>query len=210
MKPSPDGVIPSSRQGSRHNSTEMYMQPCQNDWIYRIVTTLPRILTDLSILEFSDLPTLHPHFIRLISSFKTIQILRLVSLTFQSFSEIIQLINRLPQTKSLYMELCRWTKPARFYPSKRLRLEKMFLRTFPGHGGVNDVLDWARSSQCLSDLKAFDFGYLLSTHMAAIHAILLQCAHTLRFLSLVLSSDLSDPFGETQLNPSPSHNSDGT
>lgn len=209
MKPSPDGAIPSSRQQSRHSSTEMCMPPCHNDWIYRIVTTLPTILTDLSILEFSDLPALHPHFIRLISSFKTVQILRLVSLTCQSFSEIIQLINRLPQIKSLYMELCRWTQPARFYPSKRLRLEKLFLRTFVKHGGVDDVLDWARSSQCLSNLKAFDFGYLLSTHMAAIHDILQQCVHTLQFLSLVLGSDLSDPFGEPQINTTPSLNTDG-
>ncbi|KAJ3491393.1 hypothetical protein NLI96_g735 [Meripilus lineatus] len=31
--------------------------------------------------------------------------------------------------------------------------------------------------------------------MAAIHDILQQCVHTLQFLSLVLGSDLSDPFG---------------
>ena len=99
--------------------------PCYYDWIYKVLIQLPHLLVNLSILALFELPTLHPQFIRLVSRFKTVKGLTLWALNNQSFSEITQIVNHLPQLKSIYFCHSTWRQPVRFFPSHRLRLEQV-------------------------------------------------------------------------------------
>ncbi|KAJ3479721.1 hypothetical protein NLI96_g8868 [Meripilus lineatus] len=163
------------------------------NWIYKLLMQLPPLLKNLSALIFDGLPTLHPRFIRLVSCFKTVKALTLQNLSAQSFSEIIQLINRLPQLTFLNIGNMEWVRPARFFPSHRIRLEQ-FICDIASDGMMVDMLDWLESLQHLSGLRYLDIFIPKSSAMNKVHHILHRCTHSLRFLRLYSDSkDIFEP-----------------
>ncbi|KAJ3481794.1 hypothetical protein NLI96_g7416 [Meripilus lineatus] len=186
--PLPSQVNVISRDQTQDKVEEiMTIPPCYYNWIYKVLTRLPPLLVNLSILYLYGLPTLHPRFIRLISCFKTTRTLFLSDLENQSFSEIIQIVNRLPQLRIIYLTQPKWDRPVRFYPSRPFRLEEFSCLADDKHMNT-DTLDWLRSLQDLSRLRFLRIGRLQSSDWDKVHYILQQCMHSLRFLNL-LSSD---------------------
>ncbi|KAJ3481796.1 hypothetical protein NLI96_g7413 [Meripilus lineatus] len=175
----------------------MSIPPCYYNWIYKVLTRLPPLLVSPSILYLDQLPTLHPRFIRLVSCFKTTRTLFLSHLENQSFSEIIQIVNRLPQLKFIYLHQSKWDRPVRFFPSRPFRLEGFSCLAKDEHMNT-DTLDWLGSLQDLSRLPYLEIGYFQSSDWDKVHHVLQQCMHSLRFLNL-LSSD-ADIFGSLSLS----------
>ncbi|KAJ3482629.1 hypothetical protein NLI96_g6847 [Meripilus lineatus] len=165
---------------------EISTPPCCYNWIYKVLMHLPPLLINLSILILQELPTLHPRFIRLISCFKTVRALFLLTLESQSFSEIIQVVNRLPQLRSIRFYNSRWDQPARFFPSHRLRLEKLSCDA-DIEGTRTSILDWLGSLQDLSGLRLLQLSTLGGSNLIKLHHILQRCTHSLRYLDLPFS-----------------------
>ncbi|KAJ3475181.1 hypothetical protein NLI96_g12006 [Meripilus lineatus] len=161
--------------------------PCYYNWIYKVLTRLPPLLINLSILYLDKLPTLHPRFIRLVSCFKTIRMLFLSNLENQSFSEITQVINRFPQLRSINFLATKWDRPVRFFPSRSLRLEGIYCGANDEHSNT-DVLDWLGSLQDLSRLRLLRIDPFHRSDLNKVHRILQRCIHSLEFLDL-LSAD---------------------
>lgn len=186
-----------------HNETEeISIPPCYYDWIYKVLTRLPPLLVKLSTLEFRELPTLHPSFIRLVSCFKAVKILTLWNLSDQSFSEMIQLVNRLPCIKSLHVLDCDWNQPTHFFPSKRLQLERLHFNSIVDAVKTRkDVLNWLGSLRDLSQFTAIDFFLVNLCHMTKMYRVLQRCMHSLRFLYLAVNVPSSDPFGKPYMSP---------
>ncbi|KAJ3477427.1 hypothetical protein NLI96_g10467 [Meripilus lineatus] len=157
---SSDADIP-TRERTEIKVDEVPIPPCHYNWIYKVLIRLPPLLINLSVLHLHNLPALHPRFIRLVPCFKTVKTLTLQNLSSQSFSEIIQVVNRLPRLRSFRIHYSRWDLPARFFPSHRLRLEQLIcILVSEGSGGRDigtDVLDWLGSPQDLSGLQALLF-----------------------------------------------------
>ncbi|KAJ3479711.1 hypothetical protein NLI96_g8870 [Meripilus lineatus] len=182
---------------TQDNAEEIYIPPCYYNWIYKLLIRLPPLLKNLSALVLDRLPTLHPRFIRLVSCFKTVKALSLWDSSAQSFNEIIQLINRLPQLTFLGINDIEWVRPARFFPSQRLRLEQLVC-SVGSDGMMADMLDWLGSLQHLSGLRYVYLFDLESSAMSKTHHILHRCTHSLRFLSL--SSDSKNIYESLSLS----------
>lgn len=192
---SPKSII-SLRDQKQIDTERTHIPPCHYNWIYRILIRLPP-LTNLSTLQLFALPTLHPSFFRLASRFKAVKALFLHDLSKQSFTEIIQLVNCLPQLKFLLLFACQWNRHAQSFPTSRLRLEK--LNCFTLEGAEKDMLDWLGRLEDLSGLSALEFGNLTEpSDMVKLHPILQRCTHSLRyfFLDLELGDSRSDLFGK--------------
>lgn len=101
---------------------------CNHNWIYKVLTTLPPVLTNLHWLRLHHLPPLHPTSIPLISRFGNVQRLDLLKLHSLSFREIIRLVNSFPKLQSLYLDICEWKQPASFYARKRPHLLSIHIR----------------------------------------------------------------------------------
>ncbi|KAJ3474566.1 hypothetical protein NLI96_g12389 [Meripilus lineatus] len=157
--------------------------PCYYNWIYKVLTRLPPLLSNLSLLYFDKLPTLHPRFIRLVSCFKTIRTLCFSDLENQSFSEIIQVINRLPQLRSVFFLDTKWFRPVRFFPSRSLRFEGIYCEA-NGEYLNTDVIDWLGSLQDLSGLRLLQIAPLQRCNLNKMHRILQRCIHSLEFLNM--------------------------
>ncbi|KAJ3492327.1 hypothetical protein NLI96_g4 [Meripilus lineatus] len=185
---SPKPASPSQRPSVSLVEGKMSIPPCYYNWIYQVLTRLPTLLINLSILCLNDLPTLHPTFIRLVSCFKAIQTVILTDLEHQSFSEVIQVVNRLPQLKVIYIEDSKWDRPARFFPSRRLRVEAFYCTIDDKHLNT-DVLDWLGSLQDLSTLDHLRIDYLQSSDWNKAYHILQRCMHSLRFVNLFPSDE---------------------
>ncbi|KAJ3479413.1 hypothetical protein NLI96_g9089 [Meripilus lineatus] len=188
-----------SLRGQTQNKIEenMTIPPCYYNWIYKVLTRLPPLLVNLSFLRFDELPTLHPLFIRLVSCFKTIQTLLLTDLENQSFTEIIQAVNRLPQLRSIYFNDSKWDRPVRFFPSRRLQIEGFFCDADDRHM-ITDTLDWLGSLQDLSGFRHLRTGSLQSSGWNKMHHVLQRCRNSL--ISLDLGSSDADIFGSLSLS----------
>ncbi|KAJ3480756.1 hypothetical protein NLI96_g8129 [Meripilus lineatus] len=187
-------------QSQTQNKTERKsIPPCYYDWIYKVLIRLPPLLVNLSHLEFIRLPTLHPSFIRLASAFKTTRTISLQLLSNQSFIEIVQLINLLPQLTAFRLIHCRWNQPARFCPRDRNLFEKLHVAS--SDVGKKDVVTWLGSLQNLSSLSVLELEAPFdSFDVVKLHHILQRCVHSLRYLHLTLDDD--DPrFGEPCITP---------
>ncbi|KAJ3474300.1 hypothetical protein NLI96_g12535 [Meripilus lineatus] len=185
------------RDQTQNKAEDASIPPCYYNWIYKLLIRLPHLLDNLSILAFVSFPTLHPQFIRLVSCFKTVKALGLWDSSGQSFSEIIQLINRLPQLIFLYIEGMKWDRPARFFPSQQLRLEQLTC-SLTSNRMRADVLDWLGSLQHLSGLRCLEILSLESHDMSKVHHILNRYTHSLRFLDL--ASRTADIFESLSLS----------
>ncbi|KAJ3482626.1 hypothetical protein NLI96_g6844 [Meripilus lineatus] len=181
----PESGIP-LRDQTQDKVEVIYIPPCYYNWIYKVLMRLPPLLVNLSILSLRDLPALHPRFIRLVPCFKTVKALALQDLASQSFGEIIQLVNRLPQLRGLYFNDLKWDQPARFFPSHRLRLEHLFsfFDSSRSKGMMTDILDWLGSLKDLSGLRSLRFPLLDNSHSSKLHHVLRRCTPSLRFLDL--------------------------
>lgn len=188
----------SSHQRRQNNSKSHSPPPCHYNWVYEVLTALPPLLTNLSILDLMNLPALHPSFVCLVSRFTTIRTLRLYFVMSQSFREIIQVVNGLPQITTLHMYHCSWTRPAHFYPSKRLRLQIFYIKTLPDSPGLQwDVFNWMRSSQCLSTLRTLSFDDIRPSYIAhELRHELCQCVNTLQYFSLSWGRPGNNPFSK--------------
>ncbi|KAJ3492328.1 hypothetical protein NLI96_g3 [Meripilus lineatus] len=158
--------------------------PCYYNWIYKVLPQLLPLLVNLSFLSLHHLPTLHPLFVRLISCSKTIRSLFLSDLENQSFNEIIQVINRLPQLRSIYFQDTKWDRPVRFFPSRSLRFAGISWGANDEHGNT-DMLDWLGSLQDLSRLRLFQIYPFQRSDLNKVHRILQRCIHSLEFLNLL-------------------------
>ncbi|KAJ3482636.1 hypothetical protein NLI96_g6853 [Meripilus lineatus] len=184
LVPLPSSLSSSEPWHDRREVKPTTIPPCYYDWIYKVLIQLPHLLVNLSTLALFELPTLHPRFIRLVSRFKTVKGLTLWALNNQSFSEINQVINHLPQLKSIYFCYSTWRQPVRFFPSHRLRLEQV--ACLPSKYVETDMLDWLGSLQCLSGLRYLQW-IPQATDIASenkLHHLLQRCRHTLRYLDL--------------------------
>ncbi|KAJ3479710.1 hypothetical protein NLI96_g8871 [Meripilus lineatus] len=188
---SSESTIPLRNQ-TRDKPEGISIPPCYYNWIYKLLIHLPPLLKNLSTLTLNKLPTLHPRFIGLVSCFKTVKALSLWDSSAQSFSEIIQLINRLPQLTFLRINSMKWVRPARFFPSHRLRPQQLICDAV-SDGLMEDMLDWLGSLQHLSGLRYLDLFNLKSSDLNKMHHILHRCTHSLRYISLSLDSE--DIFG---------------
>ncbi|KAJ3482778.1 hypothetical protein NLI96_g6752 [Meripilus lineatus] len=193
LVPSNPPMFAESDIQTQNMAEELSIPPCHYNWIYKVLIRLPSLLINLSILRLHNLPTLHPRFIHLVSCFKTVKTLSLRSLSKQSFNEIIQLVNRLPQLRCFHLSLCQWAQPARFFPSKRLRLEKLKWTTT--QSVEKDLLNWLGSLQVLSGLNALELWYPADTDdITKFDVILQRCVRSLRYFSLQADVSGHDPF----------------
>ncbi|KAJ3474474.1 hypothetical protein NLI96_g12437 [Meripilus lineatus] len=176
--------------------------PCYYNWIYKVLSQLLPLLANLSFLSLHRLPTLHPLFVRLISCSKTIRSLFLSELENQSFSEIIRIINRLPQLRSIYFHDTKWGRPVRFFPSRSLRFEGISCGADDEHLNT-DMLEWLGSLQDLPRLRILEIGLFQRSDLNKVHRILQRCVHSLEFLEL-FSSD-ANMFGKPCPTPTASH-----
>lgn len=190
---SPNSEVP-MREQPQVKAEETPTPPCYYNWIYQVLTRLPSLLVNLSNLSLCQLPTLHPRFVHLVSCFKTVKTLRLWRLSDQSFREVIQVVNGLPQLRCLHVVECRWEQPGHFFPKRRLRLAELNCVTF--NGTEKDMLDWLGSLQDLSRLSALQFTIPYGSDMAKLYHILQQCTHSLRYFYLSLVGTDDDPYGE--------------
>lgn len=168
--------------------------PCYYRWIHTVLSTLPRILTNLERLDFRRLPTLHQTFIPLASQFKTVKELYLRNLDKQSFSEIIRLVNRFPQLQILYLIDCKWTQPAHYYPSKQHRPQLLTI-WLEGHCWEN-ARKWLSSSRCLSAVTDMSFRNINTVVIHELAGVLQQCTGTLRQLIVSFDTESPDTFGK--------------
>ncbi|KAJ3482627.1 hypothetical protein NLI96_g6845 [Meripilus lineatus] len=179
---------------------EISVAPRCHNWVYKVLIRLPFLLVNLETLDLRYLPTLHPSFIRLASCFKNVKTLSLWELSNQSFSEIIQLINRLPQLKSLRVMLCQWEKPVRFSPSNRLRLETFHASSLTS-SVKTDMLDWLESLQDLSGLSTLElWDAFRSSDLDKLSHILRRCTHSLKYLYLWMDLSGNDAFESLSLS----------
>ncbi|KAJ3477429.1 hypothetical protein NLI96_g10472 [Meripilus lineatus] len=176
--------------------------PCYYNWIYKVLTRLLPLLVNLSSLHLHGLPTLHPLFVRLVSCSKTLRTLIFSDLENQSFSEIIQVINRLPQLRSIYFEDTKWVRPVRFFSRRSHRFKDIFCGADDEYVNT-DVLDWLGSPQDLSRLRLLLINPLQRSDLNKVHHILQRCMCSLEFLNL-FSSD-ANMFGESCPTPTASH-----
>ncbi|KAJ3479910.1 hypothetical protein NLI96_g8726 [Meripilus lineatus] len=97
------GAIPTTR-----DSSTKYLRDA--------VCTLPWRVPHLQRLELGYLPILHPTFIPLCSEFKAVVALSLQHLTHQTAVEIVNIINRFPQLRTLRLVDCQWSRPSQRLP----------------------------------------------------------------------------------------------
>lgn len=148
-----------------------------------------------STLNLSELPTLHPNFIRLVSCFRTVNALHLFRLSNQSFREVAQIITRLPQLRRLRVSLCRWNRAIPFPASnRRVRFEKLYCANF--HGTDMDMVDWLGSRLDLSEFSALHLTILVDSDVVKLHHILQNRTHHLTYLYLCLMGTDDNSYGE--------------
>lgn len=172
--------------------------PCYYNWIYQALERLPHLLVNLSLLDLRSLPTLHPSFVHRASRFKTVKALSFFDLSEQSFSEIIQIVYRLPRLESLQMGYCSWNQSARFFSRNRPRVKKLHLPSISQETSI-DLLNWLGSIQDLSHLDTLCMRIpSLSESRIQLHHILRRCMYSLRSLFLDLDFVDGDPFGKPE------------
>ena len=174
--------------------------PCFYNWIYTILATLPPLLPRLEALEFRGLPILHPNFILMASRFKTIQRLRLHNIVYQSFSEIIRLINRFSLLQTLEVYNVQWNQPSHCYPSKRHRMKELI--SGPDNGCQSDMLNWMCSSQSITALYSLKLHAVGVLDIPALDSILHLCVRSLHRLAIHFTSGAPNDLGVYDLTHS--------
>ncbi|KAJ3477111.1 hypothetical protein NLI96_g10690 [Meripilus lineatus] len=176
---------------SRSKAKPMEKIPsCFYNWIYVVLATLPPLLPHLEALEFRGLPILHPNFILMASRFKTIRRLRLHNIVYQSFSEIIRLINRFSLLQTLEVYNVQWNQPSSCYPSKRHRIKELI--SGPDNGCQSDMLNWMCSSQSIVALHSLKLHAVDVLLVPTLNTILHLCMRSLQTLAIHFTSGIPD------------------
>ena len=154
-------------------------------WIFKLISTLPRLLPHLRELHFCELPDLRSECIIVLSRFRTVEFLGLYDLRQQSLREVIQLISRLPHLRRLRVTNCTWKLPGRYYSGKQHNLTTLHVNSWPDYD--RSFLEWALASKSTGDLTTFRAGSDVAG--SATHRILETCFSTLRQLHLYLDDN---------------------
>lgn len=112
-------ITASPQFGTYVNSLELDAKRVHTDWIYKVHLTLPPLLPNLVLLQYRDLPIVHPLFFVLSARFNYVAHLGLADLKFWTFREIVRLLDRFTQLKSLQVDGCIWESPSSFYCRQR-------------------------------------------------------------------------------------------
>lgn len=133
-------------------------------WIYKALQTLPTYLTNLRVLVFRDLPTLHPLALAFLPRFTTVQSLRLVHLTAQSFGDIVRFATRFPKVTELWIQDCEWKSPGHYYRGKSLPLDILVVEG--SKGTTTDILEWISASKSCLVLRVLYVGSIFTPESA--------------------------------------------
>ena len=147
-------------------------------WIFKALSTLPRLLHHLRELALCELPDLRQECIVVLSRFRTVESLVLFDLQKQSLREIVLLISRFPQLRRLHVRNCHWELPGRYYSGKQHDLT-----TLRGNA-YSSLLEWALASKSTSALTVFRA--YSDVAGSAVDRVLQSCCSTLRELHLDL------------------------
>lgn len=82
-------------------------------WLYRALTALPKYFKSLQRIKFThlDLYNLHPQFFRLCSQFKSVTVLQLHVVTFDTVVDLGRLAVAFPNLAQLVCSSASWSKP---------------------------------------------------------------------------------------------------
>lgn len=112
-------VTTSLRLGLYVKSLEINPRHKHDDWIYKIHQVLPRLLPNLVCLTYRDFPVVHPLFFVLSPRFNSITHLAVSDMKSWTFREIVRLLDRFTQLKTLRVDNCLWRSPSHFYRRQR-------------------------------------------------------------------------------------------
>lgn len=160
-----------------------YSKELHANWIYKAIHMLPKYLTNVRELQLQDLPELHPSFAFHCSRFTKVESLLLVGLS-ASFSEIVQLINRLSKLRQLDIRDCGWSQPLHYNsrPQRKPTLTALGFRCdYPSCG--TDLLKWLSKSHSGAILTHLRWSAIFPDHHVALNEALQSCSNTLEYAS---------------------------
>ena len=155
-----------------------------HNWLYKAMGTLPGFLTHIQELKLWGLPLVQSVFMTLISQFITVETLELYQLEYQSFAEIVRMINRFPKVQEVKLLGNSWKSPARYYSGRRLNFTGLEIRAPPRHS--EDILKWAVKSRSAECLRTFRFHCTSpsSRFQERLEDVLWSCTRTLEKIAL--------------------------